>query len=80
LLFPIDWPEPFGLVMIEAMACNDLDSAAEAVRRVPELDRRVCRSVFETRFTASRMADDYLKIFEQMAQCGDRKYAELATA
>jgi glycosyltransferase involved in cell wall biosynthesis len=21
LLFPIDWPEPFGLVMIEAMAC-----------------------------------------------------------
>ena len=22
LLFPIDWPEPFGLVMIEAMACD----------------------------------------------------------
>jgi glycosyltransferase involved in cell wall biosynthesis len=22
LLFPIDWPEPFGLVMIEAMACG----------------------------------------------------------
>ena len=22
LLFPIDWPEPFGLVMIEAMACH----------------------------------------------------------
>jgi len=22
LLFPIDWPEPFGLVMIEAMGCN----------------------------------------------------------
>jgi glycosyltransferase involved in cell wall biosynthesis len=21
-LFPIDWPEPFGLVMIEAMACG----------------------------------------------------------
>jgi glycosyltransferase involved in cell wall biosynthesis len=104
LLFPIDWPEPFGLVMIEAMACgtpviayrrgsvpevidegktgfiaNDLDGAAEAVRRVPELDRRVCRSVFETRFTANRMADDYLKVFEQMAQCGDREYAELAT-
>jgi glycosyltransferase involved in cell wall biosynthesis len=105
LLFPIDWPEPFGLVMIEAMACgtpviayprgsvsevidegktgfiaNDLDSAAEAVRRVPDLDRRVCRSVFETRFTASRMADDYLKLFEQMAQRSDREYAELATS
>jgi len=22
LLFPIEWPEPFGLVMIEAMACG----------------------------------------------------------
>ena len=22
MLFPIDWPEPFGLVMIEAMACG----------------------------------------------------------
>ena len=22
LLIPIDWPEPFGLVMIEAMACG----------------------------------------------------------
>ncbi len=22
LLFPIDWPEPFGLVMIEAMSCG----------------------------------------------------------
>ena len=37
LLFPIDWPEPFGLVMIEAMACGtpviawDAGSAAEIV-------------------------------------------------
>ncbi len=22
LLFPIDWPEPFGLAMVEAMACG----------------------------------------------------------
>ena len=22
MLFPIDWPEPFGLVMIEALACG----------------------------------------------------------
>ena len=22
LLFPVDWPEPFGLVMIEAIACG----------------------------------------------------------
>jgi glycogen debranching enzyme len=27
LLFPIDWPEPFGLVMLEAMACGTVDTA-----------------------------------------------------
>lgn len=37
LLFPIDWPEPFGLVMIEAMACGtpviawDRGSVAEVI-------------------------------------------------
>jgi glycosyltransferase involved in cell wall biosynthesis len=51
LLFPIDWSEPFGMVMIEAMACGTpvvaLDRGA-----VPEVVRDgvtgiVCRSVEE---------------------------------
>lgn len=93
LLFPIDWPEPFGLVMIEAMACgtpviayrrgsvsevmvdgvtgfvvDTLDEAVKAVKRVDSLDRRKVRQVFETRFTARRMAEDYLKVYTYLIQ------------
>jgi glycosyltransferase involved in cell wall biosynthesis len=91
LLFPIDWPEPFGLVMIEAMACGtpviayrggavpelvepcrtgfiveSLEAAVEAVRRVAQLSRKRCREVFEQRFTAMRMAHDYVQQFERL--------------
>ena len=91
VLFPIDWPEPFGLVMIEAMACgtptiayrrgsveeviedgvtgfivDDLEDAVAAVERVSGLSRKRCREVFEDRFTASRMAQDYLAIYQRL--------------
>ena len=90
-LAPIDWPEPFGLNMIEAMACGtptiafncgsvpeiiengvsgyivaSVDEAVDAVRRVGSLPRRACRSAFERRFTATRMADDYLAIYDRV--------------
>ena len=38
LLFPIDWPEPFGLVMIEAMACGT-PVIARPCGSVPEVMR-----------------------------------------
>jgi glycosyltransferase involved in cell wall biosynthesis len=38
LLFPIDWPEPFGLVMIEAMACGT-PVIARPCGAVPEVMR-----------------------------------------
>ena len=92
LLFPIDWPEPFGLVMIEAMACGapviawphgsvpeimedgagfvveDVEEAARAVERLASFDRRRCREVFERRFTAARMAEDYVNIYERLLE------------
>jgi glycosyltransferase involved in cell wall biosynthesis len=98
LLFPIDWPEPFGLVMIEAMACgtpviayeggsvsevmeqgvtgfivNDIKQAVEGVRRVRDLDRARCREVFDKRFTASRMASDYVNVYTRLADSRMRK-------
>jgi glycosyltransferase involved in cell wall biosynthesis len=91
LLFPIAWDEPFGLAMIEAMACGTpvvalrrgsvpevlddgisgfiVETEAEAiaaVRRVPELDRGRVRQTFEARFTARRMAEDYLRVYQHL--------------
>ncbi|WP_026615749.1 glycosyltransferase family 4 protein [Ensifer aridi] len=91
LLFPIDWPEPFGLVMIEAMACgtpviafrcgsvtevldhgisgfivDSTEEAVNAVRDLDKLDRRTVRATFEERFTARRMANDYLDIYRSL--------------
>ncbi|HEY1958440.1 MAG TPA: glycosyltransferase family 4 protein [Polyangiaceae bacterium] len=91
LVFPIDWPEPFGMVMIEALACgtpiiafprgsvpeivehgvtgflcDDVDEAVRAVARVPELSREVCRAAFERRFTADRMARDYVEVYRRL--------------
>jgi glycosyltransferase involved in cell wall biosynthesis len=93
LLFPIDWPEPFGLVMIEAMACGTpviafkagsvpevidqgitgfvVPGEAEAIRaigRLSELDRRQVRKRFEQRFTARRMAQDYVRHYNALGQ------------
>ena len=93
LLFPIEWPEPFGLVMIEALACgtpviarargsvpeiiedgvtgffiDNLEQGVRAVQRLGRLNRQQCRQAFEKRFTAARMASDYVAFFEQLVR------------
>ena len=93
LLFPIAWREPFGLVMIEAMACgtpviamengsvpevledgvtgfivHSEEEAVDAVGRIGSLDRDRIRAEFDRRFTAHRMAQNYLKLYARLAQ------------
>jgi len=91
LLFPIDWPEPFGMVMIEALSCgtpviafcrgsvpevledgvtgfivDTIDEAVRAVGRLGLVSRRRCRRHFEERFSARRMAEGYLEVYNRL--------------
>jgi glycosyltransferase involved in cell wall biosynthesis len=91
LLDPIDWPEPFGIVMIEAMACGtpviafnrgsipevidegltgfvveDEEGAIGAFNRLSLLSREKIRYRFEQRFTARRMALEYLAAYRRL--------------
>ena len=43
-----------------------MDQAVEAARRVGTLSRRACRERFEARFTAPRMAGDYLRVYGRL--------------
>lgn len=88
---PYDWPEPFGLVLIEAFACgtpviayrrgsipeivdhgvtgficDTIDEMVAAVGQVPLIDRKQCRAAFDERFTADRMARDYVALYERL--------------
>lgn len=93
LVFPIQWIEPFGLVVIEALACgtpvvafkngsvpelidhgvsglvvNNVAEAVNAIRNIGMLERRECRKAFDERFTAERMARDYLKVYTRVLE------------
>lgn len=93
LIFPINWSEPFGIVMIEALACGvpvvaypfgsvpeliedgktgflvkGIEGAVAALKHISDIDRGGCRGQFEKRFSARRMARDYLRIYERTIQ------------
>jgi glycosyltransferase involved in cell wall biosynthesis len=100
LLFPIDWPEPFGMVVIEALSCgtpvlawpggsvpellepgvngwivDSIDDAVGAVAGVAAIDRAVCRATFERRFTAERMARDYVSVYKCLREASRGRLA-----
>ena len=92
LLYPIQFPEAFGLVLVEAMLCgtpvaamrlgavseiveegvtgctatNDTE-LIDACARCFALDRARIRKRAEQRFSAERMARDYLRVYEGLA-------------
>lgn len=94
-VFAIDWPEPFGLVMIESMGCGTpvlarrrgsvpeviedgltgymFETDEEAVARLPAtiaLDNKAIRRRFEQRWTARRMAEDYVAVYDKLIRAG----------
>ena len=84
LLALIQWEEPFGLFMVEALACGtpviatrrgsvpeiiqagktgfivkDYREAASTIKKIGQINRRICRLTAEKRFTTEIMADGY---------------------
>ena len=91
LLHPINFNEPFGLSVVESMACGTpviafnrgsmpelinhghngflvqtVDEAVAAVHDIPMIERSACRRVVEERFTADRMAKDYIDVYRRI--------------
>jgi len=91
LLHLISFDEPFGLSLVESMACgtpviafdrgsmpevirhgvtgylvDDIEGAKIAVNAVRSIDRSSCRADVENRFTSTRMARDYVRVYQEI--------------
>ena len=58
---------------------DTMDGAISAVEGLLTMDRRAVRRAFEARFTASRMAQDYVRLYESIATVRETS-AECAAA
>lgn len=91
LLHPINFDEPFGLSVVEAMATGtpviavnrgsmpelidhektgflvrNTEEAVEYITDIQKIDSRICRKTVEERFSAKRMAADYLTLYKKI--------------
>ncbi len=90
---PINWEEPFGLVIVESMACGtpviaynrgaipeliedektgyvveSMNDMADAVKNAGRIKPEDCRQRVIERFSAERMADDYLQLYKHLSK------------
>jgi glycosyltransferase involved in cell wall biosynthesis len=97
LLHLISFDEPFGLSLVESMACGtpviafdrgsmpeiirhgetgyivgDIEGAINAVASVASINRSTCRADVEKRFSNSRMARDYVRVYDTILN-GERR-------
>jgi glycosyltransferase involved in cell wall biosynthesis len=97
LLHLISFDEPFGLSLVESMACgtpviafdrgsmpeiirhgetgyivDDIEGAISAVASVASINRPTCRADVEKRFSNSRMARDYVRVYQEILNDGAR--------
>jgi len=93
LLHLISFDEPFGLSLVESMACGtpviafgrgsipeiirhgetgyiveDIIEAVEAIAAVHSIDRSACRDDVERRFSDARMAQDYVRAYQEILE------------
>lgn len=98
LIHAIEFPEPFGLTMIESLACgtpviafrhgsipeviedgvtgfvcDDVNAAVTAVASIEKLTRKRCRARFVERFTAERMAKNYISVYQAICESRPQK-------
>lgn len=100
LLFPIQWEEPFGLVMIESMLVgtpviafrhgsapevveegvtgflvDNAEQMAQRIRELDQFDRARCRERARRRWCCTRMAREYVDLYEKVARVRSAKPA-----
>lgn len=91
LLHPINFAEPFGLSVVESMACgtpvvafnkgsmpeiiengvngflvSDVHEAVGALKKIPQINRRVCAETVQKKFSVEIMVENYINVYQNV--------------